>query len=653
MTTRRSMLAAMGLVAFGLPLLESRPAHSGSQTSRDRYSTLAEELLRRWCHGMRVNQISAPRNPRIHGGIWSAGDVRIPGRCADAVYPFLWYAHTYQSEEFLDAAVNVMEWSLRNVSLDTGAWRNELDNPWQGTTVFSSIALAQALRFHGHAVDSSTRERWLDRLDAAGRWLSKNIDIDFGFINYPISNAYALTLLGQLLDNAQYRQRGKDLANEAMRWFTPKDGLLYGEGRGNPAFPQNRSARGCYPVDLAYNVEESLPMLVMYARFSGDKRAEERLIEALRTHLEFMLPDGSWDDSWGLRSYKWTWWGSRTTDGCQPAYVLLADRDPTFLEAARRNVELLAKCTHNGVLHAGVDLHHRGLPPSLHHTFCHAKALATTLDMGIPSLGQHSDKIPRETYYGIKNYEDIATVTVSRDPWYATFTAYDFPYKEWVGTHPSGGAMSNLWHRTAGPLVAASMTDYRQVEFSDMQRESGSGFGCLTPRVELTVPKRKGRPRSIGSLSPDAIEYRYMDILDVRGSITSTTAVDLTQIESTARLVDSGQRPPTEAATKSLIRYRFHQNRLDIHVNVVDRPPSGELRFILPLISRSTSRWWRESPTTVNIAKGGALVRVMSTAPAEIPGWPDDRLFSFVPGFEALPLTFPLMNSLELSIEIL
>ena len=44
------------------------------------------------------------------------------------------------------------------------------------------------------------------------------------------------------------------LAHEVMSQFTP-DGFLAGEGH-----PLNGvSAKGCRPVDLGYNVEESLP----------------------------------------------------------------------------------------------------------------------------------------------------------------------------------------------------------------------------------------------------------------------------------------------------------------------------------------------------------------------------------------------------------
>ena len=44
----------------------------------------------------------------------------------------------------------------------------------------------------------------------------------------------------------------------------------------------------------------------------------------METHLEFMLPDGAWDNSWGTRSFKWTYWGGRTSDGFMGGYYLMA-----------------------------------------------------------------------------------------------------------------------------------------------------------------------------------------------------------------------------------------------------------------------------------------------------------------------------------------
>ena len=33
-----------------------------------------------------------------------------------------------------------------------------------------------------------------------------------------------------------------------------------------------------------------------------------------KKHLEFMLPDGAWDNSWGTRSFKWTYWGVKSSN---------------------------------------------------------------------------------------------------------------------------------------------------------------------------------------------------------------------------------------------------------------------------------------------------------------------------------------------------
>ena len=72
----------------------------------------------------------------------------------------------------------------------------------------------------------------------------------------------------------------------------------------------------------------------MYGMLTKDEEMLEFLTHSLREHLEFMLPDGAWDGSFSSRSYKWSYWGSRTSDGCQGAYGLMADRDPIFGEAA-------------------------------------------------------------------------------------------------------------------------------------------------------------------------------------------------------------------------------------------------------------------------------------------------------------------------------
>ncbi len=78
-----------------------------------------------------------------------------------------------------------------------------------------------------------------------------------------------------------------------------------------------------------------------------------KVIYMSRAHLDMMIPDGAWDNSFGSRTFKWTYWGSRTSDGCQTILNALGKKEHVFAEAALRNVELYHKTTYDGLLYGG------------------------------------------------------------------------------------------------------------------------------------------------------------------------------------------------------------------------------------------------------------------------------------------------------------
>ena len=179
--------------------------------------------------------------------------------------------------KYLNAALHVYDWSERQVSQPDGSWTNDvLLSSWQGITVFRVIALAEALRHHGGILDAATRRRWTDRLAKAAKFLDNFITIKTGNINYPVTSTYAFALCGELLDEDRYTRRAHLLANAAIEYFTPNQ-LLFGEGHPQTAI----SRKGCRPVDLGYNVEESLP-----ARFGPRTcgSATKRMLLAFRTY---------------------------------------------------------------------------------------------------------------------------------------------------------------------------------------------------------------------------------------------------------------------------------------------------------------------------------------------------------------------------------
>ncbi|MVN76948.1 twin-arginine translocation signal domain-containing protein [Hymenobacter sp. HMF4947] len=579
---------------------------------------LSEQLTRQWAAALLRLQLTDKSRGDDYGGIRGPGDAAVPGRIAETIYPLLRLASQTQQAQYLDAAHLLFGWAERRVSQPDGSWLNEPQaGSWKGTTVFMATALAEALKHYGPLLDAPLRAALAARLLRAGDFIHQTFTIDYGNINYPIAASYGLSLLGEVLDVPRFRQRGRELAHEALRFITPTNHLLFGEGT-----PHDRaSAKGCYSIDLGYNVEESLPALVLYSQLTHDEEVLAAATSALQAHLEFMLPDGAWDNSWGTRNYKWTYWGSRTSDGCQPAYALLAGRDPRFYQAALRNTQLLQRCTTaEGLLAGGPHAAAHGLPTSVHHTFCHLKALTTILDYGaaLPAPAPSSSALPREQVYGARFLADTQTWLLAEGPYRATVTAYDREYKDYKNGHATGGALTLLWHAKTGPLVAASMTDYQLYEAGNMVPYPTAQ--CLTPRAEL---------RLNGVL--------YTNISDLRATLTRRSGNGPLTLTAQARLVDKNQQNPPAGEVSCVVTYTFAADKVSFHFDVAPSTYDQQIRIFLPLVAKSTELTTVISDRRIRVAKDAANVSITATQPF-VPVAPGERVFNPVPGLEALVL---------------
>lgn len=578
---------------------------------------LSLELSTTWAQTLLSFQIKDASSPN-YGTLIYPAENKIHGRIGDTFYPFLYFAKQSKDQRYLDAAILLYNWMERTVSQDDGSWLNEpVKNSWKGTTVFTSIALGEALTNHSEILDSKFRNQIKARLQKSGDYILKNFTIDYGNINYPVAGSYCLSLLGELLDNKQFKARGKELAHAALKYLSNTDHFLYGEGTPKDI----PSAKGCYSIDLGYNVEESLPSLVQYAKLTKDNEVLEAAIKSMRTHLEFMLPDGGWDNSWGTRNYKWTYWGSRTSDGCHPAYALLADKDPAFYKAALQNTKLLKACTHDGILHGGLHYASHGVPASLHHTFCHLKALIAILNHSIPTPASIHAELSREKEYGSKFFTDIQTTLVAKGKFRATITAYDRDYKDFTAGHATGGALSLLWHEHTGVIIAASMNEYHLIEAGNMQPDTDPYSIPLTPRIEL---KKDG--------------IIYTNTQDQTAIVKQIQNSKVIIIETNSKLVDKKQQSPASGTIQCLITYKFSNNKTSIHFSHNNTNPENKIQFILPVISPSTEQITK-SPESISFLR--QLHSIVITADQTItvlPTGPSGRIFSFVPGLEALPL---------------
>jgi hypothetical protein len=307
---------------------------------------------------------------------------------------------------------------------------------------------------------------------------------------------------------------------------------------------------------------------------------------------------------------------------------LLADHDPRFAEVARRNLELMSSCTHNGLLYGGPDYFAHGDQPCIHHTFTHAKALATVLDRSTKSTAAAMASLPRDEAYGVKTFPEIATSLVAIGEWRGTVTDYDWEYVEHVQAgggsgagHASGGALSLLYHRRLGPILAASMTEYAMIEISNQQVFTDAPNMTTTLRIECKTDKT------------------YTSLSDYEAVVTRKASPTEILFEARGRLLSSARKPLPEGEIQYHLTYRFTADTVEIiaTVTAAANHPKSPIELIVPVVSRNDERLELTSGS-IRIAKPAGTLIVKTDTKAGFTPITTERTFNLVPGFECVPL---------------
>ena len=519
-----------------------------------------KKLLLDWCGALIDLQVNDPPNKRLDGGIFCPACGRIHGRCHEAVYPLMCAAKLTGDERYLQSAKRLFAWSENMLETD-GAVRNDFDSAWKGVTVFAAIALHDALFFHGDLLSVAEKRKWERRLSGMGEWLNENLTLKTpAYLNYYAANACALELVGRYFKNENFKATAERLAEFCLEHVS-ESGLIFGEGSPIDAV----SPKGCRPIDVGYNVEETLPCLTRYAQEAENEAMSEKCRELWRAHLDWMLPDGAWDDSAGTRSFKWTYWGSRTSDGCVSSLFSLGKDDPVFAEAAFRNLELLRSCTHEGLLTGGVDYAKNGEKTCVHHTFCHAKVLASAIDAGMAAFERVA--LPSDAPESVKYYPELDTLRIARGDRRMTVSGYDFIYPG--STHATDGCISLLWHKKTGALIAVGQVDLALKEPNNQQLPAHSEtHRCACPRVEVVIDGRI-----------------YGQQYDLNAKLSAEEKPDETVVRVSATLTDKDGNPLSGG--ECLLEYSLSDSVLSIS-GQFPSDIAENARFVLPLIGESS-----------------------------------------------------------------
>ncbi|TDE15212.1 hypothetical protein [Dyadobacter psychrotolerans] len=397
-------------------------------------------------------------------------------RAAESVYPFAVAYRISGQKRYLKAAKNAAFWLIRQQQAD-GSWK-ETPEEWTGTTTDQLLMLLLAYEVISDKLGTKEKNLWMNASGKAADYLYNVMKPEFASINYVATTTATLAKAYALTGVERYSKKARELAHRTISKMDDK-GFINGEG--------GRGLGSKLGIDLGYEMEMSLWGLGLYARISGDTLVDNRVRQSLKEHLYFIYPDGSMDNSWGIRSNKWTMYGGATSDGCQALLSLYAGDDERYAAASYKNLLYLRKNILFGGL-IGYGPHHAKVfesLPCIYPTFTKAKNLALAYQLE-EKASRPNVKIPSEHTGWLRYFENLDVVQIRTKNFMATVTAYG--YKDQMAGakskymfRPSGGVVSYLWAEGYGALQASSVTEYSRPE--PMSFPEAPGVKSLTPRI--------------------------------------------------------------------------------------------------------------------------------------------------------------------------
>ena len=418
-------------------------------------------LMKSWCDELLKTQLSMS-DPLLDGALLCPACAVVHGRCADMVLPLILLYKETGDEGYFTAAKRLIDWTEYNLLSEKKDYRNDLANRWKGTNIFTCLMLGETLHRFGNILDKETFDKW----DAIFR---ERAAAAIGFcetvgphINYNAGAAAMFAFAYNYTGEQKFLEQAKK-QEEFCRAHFDNEGLFFGEGK--PL--DGTTAKGCHFIDMGYNLEESIPLLVLHALWMKDDEKLKFYTDRAIDHLGFLLPDGAIDNSWGTRQNKWTYWGSRTSDGMHEGFVHIAKDNPVIAKAVRRNVELLERCTVDGRLYGGLMYHSANEPACIHHAFDKVKSLAVLyLEMDDEYETCLDAGLPREVE-GVRKYQNGYLYTVTKGDFTATVNACDTHI--YPACETGGGAISMLYHKNYGAVMAATLNRFVTTEPMNMQ----------------------------------------------------------------------------------------------------------------------------------------------------------------------------------------
>lgn len=531
--------------------------------------------------GALVKRQISDKNNSNYGAIQCDSCNCLHTRAGEAIFPLAMCYEYRKDNKFLESAISLGNWLISKQHAE-GFWFETPEN-WDGTTVFQLMSLAAAYPILEGYLSISERVNWHSSIKNAAFWICTTMSEKFANINYCASSSAALILAYQVVNEKKFEEKAKKFANLILKRIND-EGFICGEGGYLPVVGR----RG---VDLGYNLDMSIGALALYSILSNDAKVKLATIKSLKTHLNFIYPDGSIDNSWGSRSYKWTMYGSKTAHGSQMALELLSGEDPIFEKASKLNLNYLKNSMNNGLVgygpHSWWD---KSFIPCIYPTFNRATAIAFALHYSSMPKESIDCPINLEEDNTIKFFKSINVCLIKTDNLKATITGYrplHIRGNFYIDTlrnlltclnlrnssrnkmhTPTGGSLSYLWEENWGVVQASSQTKYSPVE--PMHMPNISEIETLTPHIRMLK---------------DGVIYTNLYDLNVR--------IKTENREGTYNVICEGKLKDEEFNDSNLkfqYKYEFGSKSVAKSVSLWGMTKQAEIEIIEPIIRAKNTR---------------------------------------------------------------
>lgn len=404
-------------------------------------------------------------------------------RAAEAVYPFAVAWKVTGKTKYRDAAIKLGDWlvSIQEKSgKKAGGWSEIWPDPqqkgWFGTTTDQLISMAGAYPILKPFLSPSEIDKWNTAMQNAAEFVMENFPVKSN-INYNPTAAATLVMTYQNVDKPReiWLAKADSLMNVYTLASIDRQNLLVGEGMG---------------VDQGYNMAQSIGYIALYGILTNNNKVKQKAADLLKEHYLFVYPNGSVDNSWGTRSFKWNYEsGTKTAPGVYFSFALLTDIDPSFSAAGLKCLEYLNEsCIRDGFIVYGPQAanHTSSSPPCNYPTFARAQSLALAVEYGTKT--NNKVVFPALTTNWFKFFSDTKVTVVRTEKIMATVSAYGEIRRYSRPSVCRGGSITNLWMEGFGKqgyMETSSTSDYQRIEAQHMPVEGD--LLPLTPRIEFTT----------------------------------------------------------------------------------------------------------------------------------------------------------------------